>query len=213
MGKTLCREAPLSGRSGPSERKGCSSVKLPEVFSTPTERALSREGSVEDHELQMDRICLTENTRDTRTSARHKQLKVCQSPKSFGVRRSQANTSQANISGSMEPSTSLSKIASSFSAARAQRLCSPDPRTLTRDRRSEEVIMSNPPSNSGDERMLGKVAPRPSSLLSKHPKDVRYVRDTCFFQSTQERKRHYYIVNPNWFSEQQVIVPKNNLFS
>lgn len=208
VGKTACREAPLSGHSGPSENKGSSSVKLPEVFSTLTERVLSREGSVEDHELQMERM-LTENTRGARTSARQKQLKVCQSSKSSGPRRS----SQANISGSMEPSTSLSKIASSFSAARAQRLSSPDPRTLTRDRRSEEVIMSNLPSNSGDEWMLGRVAPRPSSLLSKHPKDVRYVRDTCFFQPTQERKRHYYIVNPNWFSEQRVIVPKNNLFS
>ena len=140
-----------------------------------------------------------------RTSERHKQLKECMCSQSSGLRNS-----QADISGWMETSTSLSKIASSFSATRAQRLCGPDTRTLTRDRRSEEVILSNPPSNSGNEWMLGRVAPRPSSLLSKHPKDVR---DTCFFRPTQERKRHYYIVNPNWFSEQRVTVPKNNVFS
>ena len=207
VGKTACREATLSGRSGPFQRKGRSSVKLPEVFSTSTERGLSREGSVENHELQMERMCLTENTRGARTSARHKQLKECQCSQSSGLR-----LRQANISESTEPSTSLSKIASSFSAARAQSLCWSDPRILTRDRRSEEVT-SNPPSNSGDEWILGRVAPRPSSLLSKHPKDIRYVRDTCFFQPTQERKRHYYIVNPSWFSEQRVAVPKNNVFS
>ena len=206
VGKTACREATLSGGSGPFQRKGRSSGKLPEVFSTPTERG--RKGSVENHELQMERMCLTENTRGARTSAKHKQLKECRCSQSSGLR-----LSPANISESIEPLTSLSKIASSFSAARAQRLCRPDPRTLSRDRRSEEVMMSNPPSKSGDEWVLGRVAPRPSSLLSKHPKDVRYVRDTCFFQPTQERKRHYYIVNPAWFSEQRVTVPKNNVFS
>lgn len=208
VGKTACRKAPLSGRSGPFERKGRSSVKLPGVFSTPTERGLSREGSVENHDLQMERMCVSENTPGARTSAGHKQLKECQCSQSSGPRRS-----QAEISGSIQQSTSLSKIASSFSAARAQRLRGPDPRTLTRDRRSEEVMMSDSPSNGGDEWILGRVAPRPNSLLSKHPKDLRYVRDTCFFQPTQERKRHYYIVNPNWFSEQRVIVPKNNVFS
>lgn len=206
-GKTACREATLSGRSGPFERKGRSSVKLPEVFPTLTERGLSRKESVEDHGLQMERMCLTENTRGARTSARYKQLKEHKCSQSSVFRHD-----QADISVSTEPSTSLSRIASSFSAARAQRLCRPAPRTLTLDRRSEEVMMSNP-SKSGDEWMLGRVAPRPSSLLSKHPKDVRYVRDTCFFQPTQERKRHYYIVNPNWFSEQRVTVPKNNVFS
>ena len=185
-GKMSCREATLSGRSGPLQRKGRSPMKLPEICSTPTERGLSREGSVENHELQMERTCSTENTSGARTSARHKQLKECQCSQSPGLR-----LSQPNVSESIEPSTSLSKIASSFSSARAQRLYWPDPRTITRDRRSEEVMMSNPPSNSGYEWVLGRVAPRPGSLLSKHPaKDVRYVRDTCFFQPTQERKRH-----------------------
>ena len=206
VGKTACREATLSGRSGSFERKGRSPLKLPEVYPTPTERGLSKEGSMEDHELQMERIYVTKNTQGARTSVRHKQLKECQCSQSCELRHS-----KADISGSIEPSTSLSKIASSFSAARAQRLCGLDTRTL--DRCSEEVMLSNPPSNSGDEWMLGRVAPRPSSLLSKHPKDVRYVRDTCFFQPTQERKRHYYIVNPNWFSEQRVTVPRNNVFS
>ena len=190
----------LVGRSGPLERKGRLSVKLPEVFSIPTGRGMSTEGSKENYELQMERMCSTENIRGARTSARHsKQLNECQCSQSSGLRHSP---------GSIEPSTSLSKIASSFSAARAQRLSWPDPR----DRGSEEFKMSNP-RNSGDEWMLGRVAPRPSSLLSKHPKDVRYVRDTFFFQPTQERKRHYFIVDPNWFSEQRVTVPKNNVFS
>ena len=208
-GKMSRGEATLSGRSGPLQREGRSPVKLPEICSTPTEKGLSREGSVENHELQMERTCSTENTRGARTSARHKQLKEYQCSQSPGLR-----LSQPNVSESIEPSTSLSKIASSFSGARAQRLCWPDPRTITRDRRSEEVMMSNPPSNSGYEWVLGRVAPRPGSLLSKHPsKDVRYVRDTCFFQPTQERKRHYYIVNPSWFSEQRMTIPKNNVFS
>lgn len=126
-GKTACREATLSGRSGPLQRKGRSSVKLPEVLSTPTERGLSREGSVENYGLQMVKIGTTDNTRGARTSARHKQLKECQCSQSSAIR-----LSQANIPESIEPSTSLSKIASSFSAARTQRICWPDPRTLTR---------------------------------------------------------------------------------
>lgn len=207
-GTTACQEATLLGRSGTFVRKGRSSLKLPEVYPTPTKRGLSREGSVEDHEFQMERMYLTENIRGTRISARHKQLKECQCSQSSGLRRSHADTP-----GSIEQSTSLSKIANSFSTAYAQRLCGRDTQSLTRDRRSDTVKMSYPPSNNGDEWMPERLAPRPSSLLSKHPKDVRYVRDTCFFQPTQRRKRHYYIVNPNWFSEQRVTVPKNNVFS
>lgn len=80
---------------------------------------------------------------------------------------------------------------------------------LARDR---ETIASHFTSKNG-EQGLERVAPRPSSLLSKHSKNVRYVRDTCFFHPTEDRKRHYYIVNPNWFSEQRVKIPKNNVFS
>ena len=63
------------------------------------------------------------------------------------------------------------------------------------------------------EQKLGIVAPRPATLLSKHPNCTRYVRDTCFFHPTRERKKQYYIVNPNWFSEQRTEIPKNNVFS
>lgn len=58
-----------------------------------------------------------------------------------------------------------------------------------------------------------RVAPRPSSLLSKHPNHTRYARDFCFFHPKQERRKRYYIVNPRWFSEQRTTIPKNNVFS
>ena len=80
---------------------------------------------------------------------------------------------------------------------------------LARDR---ETMASHFTSKNG-EQALERVAPRPSTLLSKHSKNVRYVRDTCFFHPTEDRKKHYYIVNPNWFSEQRVKIPKNNVFS
>ena len=78
--------------------------------------------------------------------------------------------------------------------------------------RDLETMASHFTSKNG-EQVLERVAPRPSTLLSKHSKNVRYVRDTCFFHPTEDRKKHYYIVNPNWFSEQRVKIPKNNVFS
>lgn len=190
-GKMACGEATLLGRSGSAERKDRSSVKLPEVFPPSTERGLSREKFAENYELQMARMSPTKNTREATTSAKQAQnLKTHQCKGYSGFEHS-------HMSGSLEPRPSLSRIASSFSAANAQKFHKA-PRTLTRDQH---------PST------MRRVAPRPSTLLSKHPKDVRYVRDTCFFQPTQERKKHYYIVNPNWFSEQRVTVPKNNVFS
>ena len=62
------------------------------------------------------------------------------------------------------------------------------------------------------EQVLERVVPMPSTLLSNHLKNVRYVRDTCFFHPTEDRKKHYYLVNPNRFSEQRVKIPKNNVF-
>ena len=80
---------------------------------------------------------------------------------------------------------------------------------LARDRET----MASPFTSKNREQVLERVAPRPSTLLSKHSKNVRYVRDTFFFHPTEDRKKHYYIVNPNWFSEQRVKIPKNNVFS
>ena len=37
------------------------------------------------------------------------------------------------------------------------------------------------------EQVLERVVPMPSTLLSNHLKNVRYVRDTCFFHPTTER--------------------------
>ena len=92
------------------------------------------------------------------------------------------------------------------------------PRTFTKRfvrpalARDLETMASHFTSKNG-EQVLERVAPRPSTLLSKHSKNVRYVRDTCFFHPTEDRKKHYYIVNPNWISEQRVKIPKNNVFS
>lgn len=197
--KTARGEATLLGRSGSSERKVNFSVKPPDAAtnlntSPPTERGSSREEFVEDHGLQMLKMSSTQTARNATTTAKQVQLE-----------RSLCTSSP------LEPSPSLSRIASSFSVARARKFGKAH-QTLTRHQHLEEVMTSRP-SDRDERRILGRVAPRPSTLLSKHPKDVRYVRDTCFFQPTQERKRHYYIVNPNWFSEQRVTIPKNNVFS
>ena len=108
-------------------------------------------------------------------------------------------------SSSSEQVLPLSRMVYRLSATRAQKY--PHVTTSPREKASAKSPLPR------DEKILGRVAPRPSTLLSKHPKDARYVRDTCFFQPTLERKKHYYIVNPNWFSEQRVNVPKNNVFS
>ena len=92
------------------------------------------------------------------------------------------------------------------------------PRTFTKRfvrpalARDLETMASHFTSKNGKQ-VQERVAPRPSTLLSKHSKNVRYVRDTCFFHPTEDRKKHYYIVNPNWISEQRVKIPKNNVFS
>ena len=110
-----------------------------------------------------------------------------------------------NSSSSSEPVQPLSRMIYSHSATGSEKY--PHVTTSSREKASAKFSLSR------DKNILGRVAPRSSTLLSKHPKDVRYVRDTCFFQPTLERKKHYYIVNPNWFSEQRVTVPKNNVFS
>ena len=92
------------------------------------------------------------------------------------------------------------------------------PRTSTKrfvrpaSSRDRETMASHFTSKNR-EQVLERVALRPSTLLSKHLKNVCYVRDTCFFHPTEDRKKHYYVVNPNWFSEQRVKIPKNNVSS
>ena len=66
------------------------------------------------------------------------------------------------------------------------------PRTFTKRfvmpalARDLETMASHFTSKNGRQ-VLERVAPRPSTLLSKHSKNVRYVRDTCFFHPTTER--------------------------
>ena len=79
---------------------------------------------------------------------------------------------------------------------------------LARDRET----MASHFTSENRKQVLERVAPRPSTLLSKHSKNVHYVRYTCFFHPTEDRKKHYYLVNPNRFSEQRVKIPKNNVF-
>ena len=70
------------------------------------------------------------------------------------------------------------------------------PRTFTKRfvrpalARDLETMASHFTSKNG-EQVLERVAPRPSTLLSKHSKNVRYVRDTCFFHLTEDRKKHW----------------------
>lgn len=201
-GKMACEEATLLDRKGSSERKNRLSMKLPEVFPPSSERGLSREECTGDHGLQRSRMFSTQNTCEATTSAKPAHLSgKYQCTSSSGVEH-------GHMRGWLEPKATLSTIASSFSAARGMKF-DKAPCTSTRD---PNPSTSSRPS-SGDRRTLRRVAPRPTTLLSKYAKDVRYVRDTCFFHPTQERKKHYYIVNPNWFSEQRVTVPKNNVFS
>ena len=56
---------------------------------------------------------------------------------------------------------------------------------LARDRET----MASHFTSKNREQVLERVAPRPSTLLSKHSKNVRYVRDTCFFHPAEDRKK------------------------
>lgn len=198
-GKMGCEEATLLGGSGSAKRKDRPSVKLPEVSPSFPERGLPREKFEENYdELQMARMSPTKHSREAITSPKQAQFKTLQYKGTSGFEH-------GHMSGSLEPRPPVPRLGSSFGASRAQKFHKA-PRSSTRDEHSEEALTSNSST-------MRRVAPRPSTLLSKHAKDVRYVRDTCFFQPTQERKKHYYIVNPNWFSEQRVPVPKNNVFS
>lgn len=197
IGKTALEEAKHLSRSGSSEGKDRAPIKLPLVSPPSTaERGSSKKKIAEDHGLQMARMSPTKSERQATTYAKQAQLKTYQ------------RFEDDHMSGPLEPRPSL---ASSFTAARAQKFHKA-PCTSTLEQHAEEAMTSDP-SISRYGQPLGRVAPRPSTLLSKHPNNARYVRDTCFFQPTQERKKHYYIVNSNWFSEQRVTIPKNNVFS
>ena len=186
--------------------KACS-PKLPDVANStklttrPAEIGSPKEKFTADQMLQKLGISVTQTIRNVPISENKLELKNPSS--SCGRERNQTNRAFA------WQSTSQSRIANSFSDTRARKLT----KVLQTPASTRGLKdMTSHPGNK-EEEVLRKVAPRPSTLLSKHPKNVRYVRDTCFFHPTQERKKHYYIVNPNWFSEQRVRIPKNNVFS
>lgn len=179
-----------------------SSPSLPEVFSK-LHKPSSRENGLPEEKLadaqvsQVRGISSAKPSRKELAYSRHVRFKTA----------SHANPSYLSQASCAVASRPLSRIAKPIY----------DPHTLKLpgvDQTSSDLKARTVPQVSQrEEPILGRVAPRPGTLLSKHPKHVCYVRDTCFFQPTQERKKHYYIVNPNWFSEQRVTIAKNNVFS
>lgn len=198
----------FESRSGSFVRK-VSTSKLPEVHSTElTTRTIEadspNENLAEDPPSKTLGNSPTQTVRNVSASVRKVQFKHSASyAGSSGFKLSRSNRVFES------ESLSLSRIANS---ARTKKL--PEALQTPSSTRASSLRESIPsPLGNREEQGLRRVVPRPSSLLSKHPKNVRYVRDTCFFQPTLERKKHYYIVNPNWFSEQRTTVGKNNVFS
>lgn len=182
-----------------------SGLRLPDVFSKIApplacdirrEIGSPRENLADDQVLQMLGISSPQSERRESAPTRRVQFKYPSSA-SFSSKANRAVVSKS-------PS---SRLVGSFCGTQSQKF----PNVLQTASGLKDDMMSQ--LGQGDEQTLRRVAPRPSSLLSKHAKHVCYVRDTCFFHPTQETRKHYYIVNPNWFSEQRVTVPKNNVFS
>ena len=186
----------VRNESGPRLPDDFSKIAPPLVCGIRREIGSPRENLTDDQVLQMLGISSAQSIHRESASARRVQFKYPSSA-SFS---SKANRPVVSKSPS-------SRLVSSFCGAQPQKL----PNVLQTASGLKDDMVSQ--LSQGDEQTLRRVAPRPSSLLSKHAKHVRYVRDTCFFHPTQETRKHYYIVNPNWFSEQRVTVPKNNVFS
>lgn len=57
------------------------------------------------------------------------------------------------------------------------------------------------------------VARRLQSQLSRFPKDYRYITNQCFFYNSVEPMRKFYVVAPDWVSENNCrSLRKNNVF-
>ena len=151
-GEKMREEATFVARGG--SPKGRSLIKLPVVSPPSTaEKGLSRKEIAEDHGFQMARMSPAKNAREVTTSAKQAQLKT----------NLWFEHDHMNMSGPLEP---RSLLASSFTAARKQKFHKAAPRSSTRDQHSEEARTSDP-SISRYGLPLGRVAPRPCTLLSK----------------------------------------------
>ncbi|XP_031572436.1 uncharacterized protein LOC116306502 [Actinia tenebrosa] len=57
------------------------------------------------------------------------------------------------------------------------------------------------------------VARRLQSQLSRFPKDFRYIDKQCFFHPAQELShKTFFVISPDWVSERQNFIRKNNMF-
>lgn len=56
------------------------------------------------------------------------------------------------------------------------------------------------------------VARRLQSQLSRFPKDFRYFDKQCFFHPAQESHKTFFVISPDWVSERQNFIRKNNIF-
>ena len=56
------------------------------------------------------------------------------------------------------------------------------------------------------------VARRLQSQLSRFPKDFRYIDKQCFFHPAQESHKTFFVISPDWVSERQKFIRKNNIF-
>lgn len=57
------------------------------------------------------------------------------------------------------------------------------------------------------------VAPRLQSQMSRFPKTFRYIDKQCFFHPCEESRRNFFVIAPDWVSEQKYShIRKNNLF-
>lgn len=57
------------------------------------------------------------------------------------------------------------------------------------------------------------VARRIQSQMSRFPKEFRYIDKQCFFHPAQEASKTFFVISPDWVSERQTIIRKNNVFS
>ena len=80
----------------------------------------------------------------------------------------------------------------------------PTPRRQDPRRPSTAELLRRPPS---------LVARRPQTLQSRHPKDFRYFDRQCFFYTSKEPRRAFFVISPDWVSERKAtFIRKNNVF-
>lgn len=90
---------------------------------------------------------------------------------------------------------------------------------FTQNRSSPRRPFSGLRTSSGarNEQLLQRpqslVARRLQSQMSRFPKDYRYIDKQCFFHPAQEASKTFFVISPDWVSERQNNIRKNNVFS